>query len=821
MLDKMASILQAMSEFISSNEEDESFVKNGAKPFVKIINGKLSFVNNVNINTKKDIRVLSILGKARMGKSTLFNTIISQLTKKNQKVFQTQDNDEHCTRGINGYFLKEHDLLLLDCQGLALENSSHDPTLLLLVYLISDVIVFNERMMLQNEALKLMEPICTFMTYIDMDSIKKPTLVFRVSDADLVKDTNHNLKKVLSPYADQYQSIRDSILHLFESPIELVKTNPLERSHKQMLEKNDYLSLLKDSYVGFNDAVSKILSFLGSGQNPTKWLQNVSIIIEQINNNEKINYKKLDIVELTQKNEIQEWVLSLPSSLFSSIDVDHTQTMYDKNVEPRKLDKKNSLTSFTKKFKNLPKSTKEDEYRKLEERLNAPIKIATLKAENVAQTFLENGGWISRAHNSSFPVVSSETQSFSSRNDAFWNHYFQHQDALVHTCKDHNIYAPVTKDYTDWVNEIKSTVFKTIDKFKKEESEEVEKIDTILTKMYQSYIDDKFNMIETTNDIEFTKKTNTSYIDSWKNECITAMTTAIQTTTMNREITCSIGNLDCMYLHSKETNITRSTTYDLISPLIDKYSSAVNIDFTSCFLEAIKNKKIELLQNKVIDTTKADKLHPILEANPEIEWVCDLYKGFEGILMTKDTYLKNIYPIHKKVIDKMISKGYISESDDFNINKKNSRYSKTASMIEFRNKNNVNIYNPYMQSFYNDNMSYIESMVSNSISCVYLNYYNKEFLLTPNKETMFEDVDNIKLPSVPEVVVDIDETSSKSTELKSEVVDDTLPGIFIINGKIENKQVENMKYSTSLNKVLTDAEDKRLERIAHSWAYDS
>lgn len=803
----MASLLNAVSSLMTSKEE-ESFVKGGAEPFVKIVDGKLSFVNRIRINTKKPFRVLSILGKARMGKSTLFNTIISKLTKKNQKIFQTQDNDEHCTRGINGYFLKDHDLLLLDCQGLSLENSSHDPTLLLLVYLISDVIVFNERMMLQNEALKLMEPICTFMTYIDTDTVKKPTLVFRISDADLVKDTQHNLNKVLSPYEDQYQSIRESITHLFQDPIELVKTNPLERSHKQFLEKNDYMSLLKDDFVAFNDAVSKIVSFLGNGQNPEEWIQKVPIIIEQINNNEKINYKKLDIVGLTQKNEVQEWILSLPNTPFTPIAVDHTQKMYEDNVEPRKAEKKNILTNFTKKFKNLPKSIKEAPCVNLEERLNAPIKIAGLKAESDAHAFLKCR-WVPAAYNIPFCEVNSLEQSFTSRNDEFWNYYFKNQDQLVFACKNNDIYAPVAKQYIDWVNEIKAFFFAEINKFKLEEAKEVETIDTKLNTLIESYIDSKLTMIEETKEVEFLKKTTTSYIEEWKKECINSITTTIKTMTKNRSINSSFipnNGKQAIKLTTLQSSIEHTINYDLIKPLYEKYKLVVENEFNDYFLEAIKEKKIGLLENKVIMNTISNGIlifHPIILANPDMEWIADFHKGTQlGCFITKDTYLKNIGPIHQKIATKMIKKGYISDSYKF----KMAKYTGFDIGFDILKKYNMNnVYNTYENSFYNiaeDVLLYNNEKIRHYISILYNNYYSKEFLLA-NKETMFEDVDTAKVEIViPELVLnDVPKTR-------------TIPftyAVKIASGKIKNENI---------NKI-DELEDKRLEKIAHSWAYDS
>ena len=624
------------------------------------------------------------------------------------------------------------------------------------------------------------------MTYIDTETIKKPTLVFRISDADLVKDTQHNLKKVLSPYEDQYQSIRESITHLFQDPIELVKTNPLERSHKQFLEKNDYVSLLKDDYVNFDEAVSKIISFLGNGQNPEEWIQKVPIIIEQINNNEKINYKKLDIVGLTQKNEVQEWILSLPPIL--DISVNHTQKTYEDNVEPRKAEKKNILTSFTKKFKNLPKSMKETEYNKLEERLNAPIKIATLKAESEAHKFLKDNKFVSSAMEVQiFNQVNSEQESFTSRNDDFWNHYFQKQNRLVSACKTYDIYVPVAKEYIDWVSEIKRIFFTEIDKIKDEEAKEVSEINTTLDTVMESFIDSKLSMIENTKDIKFVKKTTGSYIEEWKNECIQQMTDTIKTMTKNRAIGASIHVLNGKQIMKVNNfscfTIIRSMNYDLIKPLFEKYNSQVQNEFSDYFLEAIKEKKLGLLENKIINIRGNDMLHYILEANPDIEWVMNDY----NMLMTIVTYNKNFESIHKKVLDKMISKGYINDSHKFTMPKFTQEYnSNSNNNIKWANNNNV--YGRYM----NDDK--INPEIDDMIGTLYNHYYCKEFLLIPNKETMFQDVDNIKVETLPELIYSKNDTKETAKTTTT---------------KVEQKS------------NIDSAEDKRLEQIAHSWAYDS
>ena len=284
-------------------------------PFVKIVEGKMALQAALDIPDGAPLRIISILGKARMGKSTFLNAIVSKLKGRNLKPFATQDNAEHCTRGIDAYYCADHKLLLLDCQGLALEDSSHDPALLLFAYLISDVIIFNERMMLQNEALKLLEPICAFMTYLPMDEIVKPRLYFRISDGDIVKDAGKNLEKVVCVrYNDQYQSIRDSITTLFHPSIGIVKTDSLDKGVKKRLAADEYLALFEDASLGFAPAIEEILAALPAGRAAGAWKASVPRFIESINRNDKITIEKLDVVGMVGKIALRDWVDACPIS---------------------------------------------------------------------------------------------------------------------------------------------------------------------------------------------------------------------------------------------------------------------------------------------------------------------------------------------------------------------------------------------------------------------------------------------------------------------------------------------------------------------------
>ena len=453
----------------------------------------LRLISDIDIPAGTQLRVMSILGKARMGKSTFLNAIVSHLKGGNAKPFATQDSDEHCTRGIDYYYCEEERLLLLDCQGLALEDSSHDPALLLFAYLISDIIIFNERMMLQNEALKLMEPICTFMTYIDMDEVKKPILYFRISDAS-VKDKQKNLDKVMARYKDQYQSIRDSVANLF-ARIGIVKTDAMDRAAKTRLQSDDYLSLFADESLGFSSAIGELLAALPVGRNAEEWKHSVPQIVNQINNNEKITIDKLDVVGMRAELEVRNWIESLSADYFAPLPADGLQTTYDTHIAPRKLFKQRILSEFTRKFKSVSKEIKEPFYTSLAARLLAPIKAA--EEETVAKARS------SVAHEFDFvkkdklvpPVYSTDESITSMKRRGFWKNYIPGFQELASLCSV--LYEPVRSECEIWMKVRLDALDELLQKVIAEEAKETEALQAFAEEAFAKFIPDILEHIKT------------------------------------------------------------------------------------------------------------------------------------------------------------------------------------------------------------------------------------------------------------------------------------------------------------------------------------
>ena len=323
------------------------------KSFIKIRNSKLEQVGFC-FPCYKDIRVVSIIGKARLGKSTFLNLLTAYLNNENS-VFPTQNTDENCTLGIDAHFNPDGNIILLDCQGIEHDNSANDSKLLLLIYLISDVIIYNERNILTNATLQGFQSMISFMNYLDIDNTQKPHLLFRISDLDLKLDPAENLTKLLAKKDDQYQNIRESIHQLFDNP-RAIHTYSLDRNEKQALDTNQHIKVLSTKENGFVNAIEQVLetASLIKPHNAIIWFARLEQCIHLINSSVKIDYKKLDLYEHLTHREIQEWKRKyINLEFYNNEMMDGTQKTYDLIINPREESVKILEAEFKQRFKLL------------------------------------------------------------------------------------------------------------------------------------------------------------------------------------------------------------------------------------------------------------------------------------------------------------------------------------------------------------------------------------------------------------------------------------------------------------------------------------
>jgi hypothetical protein len=370
-----------------------------ALSLVDIKNNKLILNRNLEtehecfiINSQKSIKVVSIIGKARTGKSSFLNCLISFWENDSKNVFQMSNTDKHCTNGIDMYYLQEKGILLLDFQGIWVENSSNDSKLLLLAYLMSDIIIFNETKMLTNGTLAQFEPMLAFINDIKGNNDAfNPKLIFRVGDVSLEIEPTNNMRQMLNSEDDQFNAIRECIGELFDDPY-AINTFILDRKEIALMNKGKFSELLKIKENGFEEAITKIDEYL-EGCKSNKTIQNffsdIFKNVKCINNNKKIDFKKLDVVQNLAKNEISEYISKLDKKIYAPLIVDGTIETYN-NVIARQDELYKIIKTLEKEFKSIPKTIRDEKIHQLKTDIDNIIEIGETENKTKAEELINS-----------------------------------------------------------------------------------------------------------------------------------------------------------------------------------------------------------------------------------------------------------------------------------------------------------------------------------------------------------------------------------------------------------------------------------------------
>ena len=370
---------------------------NSLQKLITIENDKIKLVNQISTN-KKPIKICSFLGNARTGKSTLMNCFVSNLLDKNTKVFNTSSKLKvHCTTGIDMLQIEmtDYDLILLDVQGLELQDSQDDCKLLLFVYLISNLIIFNPKTILDNSVLSSLQSLTSIITYVEnIASDNKPLLLFRPRDIneDAEFDPEDNLNDMLSTKSkDQFSNVRESIKRLFDH-VGSKPTYSLDKKDLRLLSDDKFIEFSKDKsngFVEFSNYLGLVIDKI-KYHDPTSLNLNLKQIIKNINSNTKINFAIFDITKREAELEIKEWILdTIDKSQYDTlIEGDGTQENYNQIIQPRINYRNMILEKFDERFSKTTPKIKEIKRKEITDTFSSHINLAIKNSLDIANVEL-------------------------------------------------------------------------------------------------------------------------------------------------------------------------------------------------------------------------------------------------------------------------------------------------------------------------------------------------------------------------------------------------------------------------------------------------
>lgn len=316
--------------------------------------------------------VISMIGCARVGKSTFINGFLSYLFKENIQIATTSNGGNHCTTGID-YICMDYEpnsdgkiakIIILDCQGLSYEDSKNDDKLLSIVYTLSDIVIYHETGIVNNQTLNTLTLLCLVADYIKTDSVaqnSKPILFFRMRDYNLDCDPKEVLERTFATQFDQYDKVRGAINKLFPL-IHPITTDSLGKKELAQIAKGNYLSLLEENEYNFISAYNDILQSIPQIKIKTigSLYDTADKIINKLNTNQQISFNDYDYYTLLVQQRFSDYWKNVDHKIYSHIVATKFETTYVECTDRLKhMDAE--IEKFTKTFHEVEKTLLDNE----------------------------------------------------------------------------------------------------------------------------------------------------------------------------------------------------------------------------------------------------------------------------------------------------------------------------------------------------------------------------------------------------------------------------------------------------------------------------
>ncbi|CDW77066.1 guanylate-binding n-terminal domain containing protein [Stylonychia lemnae] len=240
------------------------------------------------------LKIISVIGMYRTGKSFLLNQLINQssptnialdsssvnqfkrngsLIQKQASGFQTCDTINSCTKGLwmwsepaNALSNSNEQVLLIDTEGLGSleEDSNHDAKIFALALMVSSLIVYNSVGSIDDEAIQRLGLVIKLSKYVDLDELRQtPRLLWLLRDFSLQLQNEQKEEITANQYLQlalkDQKGISETIMNKnrikkdFKDQLEQLKVQ-IRKSESSQIMKNGkiFTSLLQECCDALN-----------------------------------------------------------------------------------------------------------------------------------------------------------------------------------------------------------------------------------------------------------------------------------------------------------------------------------------------------------------------------------------------------------------------------------------------------------------------------------------------------------------------------------------------------------------------------------------
>lgn len=372
---------------------------------IKITNESWNLVDDNIPQLDDDIPVISCMGTSRDGKSTLLNlysNYLEPVQKKplfswsQQKIsmpFVSSSGDDVVTNGID-YTIIPKKCMLVDCQGLQLDNAKFDQHSMILTYLVSNIVIFHVRQILDLQVLNNCLPMFGFLCEIPEEFKRKdkPILLIRIKDYQNIKILKEKenyldeyVEKWLQKTNDQYAEIKDAIKKAFD--IKIIAT-------AYPKTKNDEVDINDPNFLCDNPSflnACETIKQLSQNQKTPNILKNKELIRQLVNSlqkNKNIDCMELDQYSIKSERDVRRYIQdNLQKEQFKDFSIEKMDGSLEASELCRKM--KNLIDEhkeiIAEKFREAPEKSKElfnDVFNKLDK------DVVDFKEENKKNAYI-------------------------------------------------------------------------------------------------------------------------------------------------------------------------------------------------------------------------------------------------------------------------------------------------------------------------------------------------------------------------------------------------------------------------------------------------